>query len=54
MKHWIKRTTSAALTALLLVSCVPWAGAAEDPPLTRGETAAALLAAAKDYNEDVT
>ncbi|MCI5690089.1 MAG: S-layer homology domain-containing protein [Clostridiales bacterium] len=54
MKHWIKRAMSAALTALLLVSCFPWASAAEDPPLTRGETAATLLAAAKDYNEDVT
>lgn len=54
MRHWRRRTAAAALAALLLVSCLPLAGAAEDQPLTRGETAATLLAAAKDYNEDVT
>lgn len=54
MKHWLRRTAAATLAALLLVCCLPLAGAAEDRPLTRGETAATLLAAAKDYNEDVT
>ena len=54
MKHWLRRTAAATLAALLLVCCLPLAGAAEDQPLTRGETAATLLAAAKDYNPDVT
>lgn len=54
MQHWLRRTAAGMLAALLLVCALPLAGAAADQPLTRGETAATLLAAAKDYNEDVT
>lgn len=54
MQHWLRRTAAGMLAALLLVCALPLAGAAVDQPLTRGETAATLLAAAKDYNEDVT
>lgn len=54
MQHWLRRTAAGMLAALLLVCTLPLAGAAADQPLTRGETAATLLAAAKDYNEDVT
>ena len=52
---WLKRTAVAGMTAVMLLSCLPVAGAApSEQNLTRGETAAILLEAAKDYNEDVT
>lgn len=55
MKQWLRRTAAAGLTAVLLVSCLPLAVAAEpERALTRGETASILLEAAKDYNAKVT
>lgn len=52
---WLKRTAVAGMTAVMLLSCLPVAGAApSEQNLTRGETATILLEAAKDYNEDVT
>ena len=52
---WLKRTAVAGMTAVMLLSCLPVAGAApSEQNLTRGETAAILLEAAKDYNEDIT
>lgn len=53
--NWLKRTVAAGMTAAMLLSCLPMAGAAQsDTELTRGETATILLEAAKDYNEDLT
>ena len=52
---WLKRTAAAGMTAVMLFSCLPAAGAVQPgEELTRGETASILLEAATDYNADVT
>lgn len=52
---WLRRVAAAGMTAVMLLFCVPMAGAAQqEGELTRGETAAILLEAAKDYNEAVS
>lgn len=49
-----KQAAAAGLTAVMLLSCLPMAGAAPaDQALTRGDTAGILLEAAKDYHTDV-
>lgn len=51
---WLKRTAAAGMTAVMLFSCLPAAGAVQPgEELTRGETASILLEAATDYNADV-
>lgn len=52
---WLKRTAAVGMTAVMLFSCLPAAGAVQPgEELTRGETASILLEAATDYNADVT